>query len=723
MNEPLHPRTNAPIYMRIILFLAAIALLTLLPAGRITAIEGYPATLPANPPTDQILVMFSDDTPAFSPATMARRIDRLSEAAGAELTLVRPLSGGGWVFRLPARLPERNVAAMARRLTALPEVAIAEPDRILTHTGDQNARPALPVTVSPRAANQTPDDPQFPDQWHYDFVPGVSEGLNLLPAWDITTGSSAIVVAVLDTGIRPHADLAGRVLPGYDFITPPDKANDGDHQSPENSRDPDPSDPGDWVEANGCGQPHQAMDSSWHGTHVAGTIGAASNNGTDVAGIDWQAQILPVRVLGRCGGTFSDVIDAIRWAAGLDVPLVPANPNPAQVINMSLGGPGTCSTNTFMQAAINDAAAAGVVVVVAAGNDGWLSDFYTPASCNNVITVAAANRAGSLAWYSNYGSSVEVAAPGGETYPTASDGILSTLNDGLTVPGDDILAFYQGTSMAAPHVSGVVSLMLSLNPDLTPEEVSDIIQTTARDFPESAECTPVRCGEGLVDAFAALSALDGNLDAPALVAPEDGATLTTSQPEVSWAAVTGADMYRVVIAGDDSFATNVIDMTVDSTEFTPADPLPDGTYYWRVKALNVGEASPWSDDWSFTVEQVPQCETPGAPDLLAPEDGHTFDVADQPLAFSWSAAENADVYSLAIDTDPDLSDAPVVTVGGLEHTLDAPLAPGDYFWAVTAASRIEGVCQVDGPPSETRSFSITDVGPAEFRLFLPATVR
>ncbi|RIK18779.1 MAG: hypothetical protein DCC51_09920, partial [Anaerolineae bacterium] len=184
---------------------------------------------------------------------------------------------------------------------------------------------------------------------------------------------------------------------------------------------------------------------------------------------------------------------------------------------------------------------------------------------------------------------------------------------------------------------------------------------------------PVRCGEGLVDAFAALSALDGNLDAPALVAPEDGATLTTSQPEVSWAAVTGADMYRVVIAGDDSFATNVIDMTVDSTEFTPADPLPDGTYYWRVKALNVGEASPWSDDWSFTVEQVPQCETPGAPDLLAPEDGHTFDVADQPLAFSWSAAENADVYSLAIDTDPDLSDAPVVTVGGLEHTLDAPL--------------------------------------------------
>lgn len=696
--------------------MATLALLTLLPVGQMIAAGEFSATLPASPPTDQIMVRFHPAGSALAPAMMAQRVDRLSEAAGVQLTLLRPMSGDAWVYRLPQPLAEREVAAVARNLAALPEVAAAEPDRPVAHTGL--------TTVTPRSADQTPDDPRFADQWHYDYVPGVSEGLNLLPAWDITTGSPDIVVAVLDTGILPHADLAGRTVPGYDFITSLSTANDNDHQSANNSRDPDPSDPGDWVKANACGYPHDAASSSWHGTHVAGTIGANSNNGADVAGVDWQARILPVRVLGRCGGNSSDLIDAIRWAAGLDVPDTPSNSHPARVINMSLSGSGTCSTSLFLQAAIDDATAAGAIIVVAAGNESRLADFYFPAGCNNVITVSAANRAGSLAWYSNYGSSVEVAAPGGETYPNASDGVLSTLNDGQTVPGDDILAFYQGTSMAAPHVAGLASLMLALRPGLTPAQVSEIIQTTARDFPASAECTPNRCGEGLVDAYAALSALDVSLSPPALIAPEDGATPATSQPALAWAAVTGADAYRLVVAEDDSFTTNVIDTTVNSTGFTPGTPLPDGTYYWRVRARAGDDIGPWSEVWSFTVEQPAQCETPAASDLLTPEDGRAFDHDEQPLAFAWAAADNADAYLLTIDTDPDLSDAPAVaTVDSLEYTLDATLAPGIYYWAVTTISQIDGVCQEVGPPSEVRSFSIITVEPVKYQLFLPAAIR
>lgn len=181
-----------------------------------------------------------------------------------------------------------------------------------------------------------PNDPQYTNQWHYKGT----YGIDAPAAWDIITGSTDIVVAVIDTGICNHADLAGRYLPGYDFVSDVLVANDG------GGRDGDASDPGDWITAAedgsgyfaGCG----ASDSSWHGTHVAGTIGAASNNNFGVAGINWVSKILPVRVLGKCGGNTSDIIDGMRWAAGLTVAGVPANPYPAKVLNMSLGGSGAC---------------------------------------------------------------------------------------------------------------------------------------------------------------------------------------------------------------------------------------------------------------------------------------------------------------------------------------------------------------------------------------------
>lgn len=475
--------------------LALLAGMALLNSGRAAA--GPPvrpprpvAQRPAAPPTDQIMVRFA--TPAGIAPTAAGRqqlAGRMNAAAGTTLTFVRPMSGGAFVYRLPAPLAVDEVAAIAQNLAALPEIDHAEPDTVLTHTG---------IRVNPSAAGTTPNDPDFVDQWHYRYVPEEEEGINLEPAWAITTGSADIVVAVLDTGITNHADLAGRTVPGYDFISDPFTGNDG------NGRDPDPSDPGDWHETGQCGsRPPEA--SSWHGTHVAGTIGAASNNGNDVAGVNWQAKIQAVRVLGRCGGTSSDIIDAVRWAAGLAVPGAPANANPARVLNLSLGGSGTCSA--LWQSAFNDIKAAGAVAVVSAGNSSDIADFYTPASCPGVITVAATDRYGYLAWYSNYGSTVEISAPGGDTW-FEEDGILSTLNSGAKGPAADSLAFYQGTSMAAPHVAGVAALLLGEKPGLTPAQVSEFLQDSARDFPDISDCTTSSCGDGMLDAWLALMALD-----------------------------------------------------------------------------------------------------------------------------------------------------------------------------------------------------------------------
>ncbi len=231
---------------------------------------------------------------------------------------------------------------------------------------------------------------------------------------------------------------------------------------------------------------------------MSGTIGAASNNGIGVSGVNWTSKILPARVLGVCGGYTSDIVDAMRWSAGIAVSGVPANANPARVESMSLGGSGACSS-TF-QSAVNDVVAQGTVVVVAAGNDDADAANTQPASCNNVIAVAAITQQGAKASFSNYGSKVAIAAPGVN--------ILSTLNAGTTTPGADSYAYYSGTSMATPHVSGVASLVLSQNPSLTPAQVKALLQSSARAFPTGtgSDCTTALCGAGIVDAAAAVKA-------------------------------------------------------------------------------------------------------------------------------------------------------------------------------------------------------------------------
>jgi len=393
-------------------------------------------------PVSRLIVKYRDgalvDAARANQAPGRVRLDRVQALAGTAVAFERGTSRGEFLLRLVAPVDPARAAQIAALVEQDADVAYADPDLW-------------------RYAQLAPNDPFYIDatsngQWHYKEPAVEPGGANLPGAWDITTGSASVVVAVLDTGaLKQHPDLAGRFLAGYDMIDDVPTANDGD------ARDPDPSDPGDWEPAGFCDAGAPAFPSSWHGTHVAGTIGANSNNGVGVAGINWVSKILPVRVLGRCGGWESDINDAIVWASGGPVAGVPNNPTPARVINLSLGGSGSCASAE--QSAINAAIANGAVVVVSAGNSNDRANAYSPASCSGVITVGATQRQGFKAHYGNYGSTVEISAPGGgRNYPSNTpEGVWSTLNSGVDSPvsgsGYNYVR-YQGTSMAAPHISG-----------------------------------------------------------------------------------------------------------------------------------------------------------------------------------------------------------------------------------------------------------------------------
>ena len=337
-----------------------------------------------------------------------------------------------------------------------------------------------------------PNDEFFDLMWHLNDP---QTGIQMEDAWDIATGQG-VVIAVIDTGYTNHIDLLDNLLvdDGFDFISIAGIAQDGD------GRDADAFDEGDGNAAAG-------QNSSWHGSHVSGTIAALTDNQIGVSGVAFNAKVLPVRALGQGGGLLSDIADAIIWSSGGSVAGVPDNNSPAQVINLSLGGGGSCSRAS--QAAVNIARNNGTTVVVAAGNSAANAANFDPASCNGVLTVAATDRNGDRAFYSNFGNSVEIAAPGGDTtVNNGADGVLSTINGGAVLPeeGNDVFAFFQGTSMAAPHVAGVAGLLYELDPNITPDEVTQILTSTAADFPGNCN----GCGAGLLDALAAVQALQGD---------------------------------------------------------------------------------------------------------------------------------------------------------------------------------------------------------------------
>jgi len=492
--------------------------------------------------TDRIIVKYrTTPTNAMAQASQARGTDLSAQKFGVVMNHVRTTALGSHVLKLDHRISEDEAARLAADIAASdPDVEYAEPDRMMHKL-------------------MTPNDTRYNEQWHYFEA---TAGINAPAAWDKATGTG-VVVGIVDTGYRPHADLSGQILQGYDFISDTFVSNDG------NGRDSDASDPGDAINAGECGggKPTQFESSSWHGTHVAGTIAARTNNSSGVAGVAFNAKIVPARVLGKCGGYTSDIADAIIWVTGGTVSGVPANANPAKVVNISLGGDGACDTTT--QNAINSARSRGASVIVAAGNENRDASLDSPANCSGVVTVASVNRSGGRSYFSNFGSIVEVAAPGGDVRVSASNGILSTLNTGTTSPGSDTYAFYQGTSMATPHVVGVVALMLSVKPTLTPDQVTSILQSTARAFP--ATCS--QCGSGIVNASAAVDAAIGGTTPPgggsvAEAEPNNSRTasqlISTDNSTVNgtMSSSTDTDYYRVSLPAG---ATLVSTMTPNSS--------------------------------------------------------------------------------------------------------------------------------------------------------------
>lgn len=450
----------------------------------------------------------------LEPATSAadKRIastDR-ARALGAGMRIALEVSTGPAPNMLLVSAEGMSAEALAEHLQAQPGVAFASPDRR-------------------KQIRALPNDPLFDSQWALRNIEAAA--IAAVDAWPSTTGSSEVVVAILDTGVRfEHEDLVDRLLPGYDFISDPRSAGDG------TGRDTDASDEGDFLTAQdlqdpfffGCGDGPQGnlpTTSSWHGTRVSGIVAATGNNSRGIVGVSWSARLLPVRALGKCGGFDSDIIPAMRWAGGLPVPGVPDNPHPARIINMSLGGTGQCSA--AYASTVAELRAAGVLVIASAGNAVEMVE--EPGNCPGVFTIGGLRNTGSKVGFSSFGPEVDVSAPAGNCVNTGFGEpclfqIGTTTNLGSTTPTTDGYSTTQnptfGTSFAAPLASGVAALMLSLHPQLQPEALADRMRTSARPFPTEpglpfcpefvmssgqCNCTTGFCGAGMLDAGGAVA--------------------------------------------------------------------------------------------------------------------------------------------------------------------------------------------------------------------------
>ena len=496
------------------------------------------------------------------------RVQHALHATGLGAARQRPFGRAAWHL------------ALAQPLTR------AEADRYVAQLSRHaDVEWAVPNTRESRL--QVPNDPMFPamagttGQWWLHPVRGSSGSVladrlrgvpGLQTAWSISNGigaASPTVIAVLDTGITTHPDLNANVLPGYDFVSDVDLSGDGD------GRDANAGDPGDFVTStekalmpavfSGC----PVQNSSWHGTNVAAVAAAVTDNGVGVAGVNWNVRILPVRVAGKCGADVLDIVDGMYWAAGVQLfnsamqPL-PLNSNPAKIVNISFGGSEPCSP--AYQAAIDDLAQRGVVVVAAAGNEHGA--VRRPASCNGVVGVVAVNRDGFKAHYSNFGPQVVVATVGGDLGPDGrwgnllgDDGMLTADNAGIQAPDVNSVIYSRisGTSFAAPIAAGVISLMLSVNPNLTVAEIIAGLRASARPHvtslmigacsvqnPGRCLCTALTCGAGLLDAEQALRYAQN----PAASVPPAGSGANIDNADVDAAVALGIDLDATATSGN-----------------------------------------------------------------------------------------------------------------------------------------------------------------------------
>ncbi len=510
------------------------------PAHAATGVSRTP--LPAA--EGEVIVRFKSDAQLLRRHALAARAGSAEVADVLERRAAVMASRTGRTLRSGAAIGDRmqvlratgvDAATLARELAADPEIEFAE----------VNGRKTRLMVPSDPLYAELPGRPSGPDagQWYLRAPQGsVVSSINIEGAWARTTGSSSVVVAVLDTGVRfEHPDLGrvasgGKLLPGYDFVTNTTVANDG------SGRDGDPSDPGDWVTSaestTSTFRDCSPSSSSWHGTATASLVGAATNNSVGMAGAAPGVQVLPVRVLGKCYGVDSDIQAGMRWAAGIPVAGVPDNPNPAKVLNMSLGGSGACSAS--YQAVVDEILARGVVIVAAAGNSAG-GPVGTPASCRGVIAVAALRHVGTKVGFSDLGPEISISAPGGNCVNITSGSaclypILAATDGGNTVPTGSTWTnsfdITVGTSFSSPLVAGTVGLMFSAQPGLSPAQVLSALKNTARPFPTTGgdngtDPTPVTqcqapssnveqlqcycntsfCGAGMLDASAAVGAV------------------------------------------------------------------------------------------------------------------------------------------------------------------------------------------------------------------------
>ena len=658
-----------PIDLRAGLVLAGLVLAAVALPAR-AAPEFNPAAQPARAEvaTDRLIVRLRGEGAepmTLSPATVAvgaGRVAALGTRAGVGMHHSHAITERTHVMHLAAALSGDALEAALARVRADADVEVVEPD------GRK-----YPHALSP------PNDPLFGGvpgqggQW-YLMAPAATTcnnvscgttaaAIDAVSAWGVSTGSAGVVIAILDTGVVfDHPDLlrasaGGRLLPGYDFVGADGggtassgflTANDG------NGWDPDPSDPGDWIDATDVTKPVFSKctqdSSSWHGTRVAGIVGALTNNGAGIAGIDWNAKLLPVRVLGKCGGYDSDIIAAIRWASGLAVAGVPANPNPARIINLSLGGVGACTQ--LYQAVIDAANANGTVVVASAGNEGGPID--APANCRGVIGVTGARHVGTKVGFANLSgsndgvaASVALAAPGGNCVNTNGGPCLfsidTTTNLGTTGPGangyTDQFNPNVGTSFSAPIVAGIAGLMLAVNGNLTPAEVLARLQEGATPFPHiptdsagaaipqcrlaagttakpdtsqsiECNCTTATCGAGLANApGAVLAALRPIAVISGAGAAAPGQTVSLSGSGSLAATGHAVAAYAWTISANTSGGTPALTATTGTTNSLAAPSCGAVTVQ-----LTVTDDANHTDTTTAVVSESPatSCTTPSA---------------------------------------------------------------------------------------------------------------
>ncbi len=490
--------------------------------------------------TSRVLVKLRSEAAKGDARTLAAsdKMAALAARSGVALRGRRSLGSSLQVVELD---PRESTEAQLKRLRADASVEYVELDKR-------------------RFLHAVPNDPLYSQQWYLEVSAATPSAIDAEHAWDVTSGSFGVVIAVLDTGVRfDHPDLGraeagGRLLPGYDFVANVTTANDGD------GRDADATDPGDFVTQADLGtamfQNCEAVDSSWHGTRVAGIVGARTGNSEGMAGTTWAPWVLPVRVLGKCGGFDSDILAAMLWAAGAHIDGVPDNPYPARIENLSFGSSDACPR--AYADVIAELAARGTVVVVSAGNEG--GPVNSPANCPGVVSVAGVRHAGTKVGYSSLGPEIALTAPAGNCVNLQGAclfPISTTTNFGATLPGangyTDQINRNVGTSFSAPIVAAIAGLMVSANGNLDAVQVrTRLIESATKPFPVSSDptvptchvptgpgdvqglecnCTTSTCGAGMANAAAAVAAAQRPIAAmvtPANVGPGQDVLLSAA---------------------------------------------------------------------------------------------------------------------------------------------------------------------------------------------------